>query len=67
METLTQTQNKTKPKPKPNQYIYELGNGIQVRRLVNLVLLTIGRSCVYQFARRGEHNHNNDGAYELYS
>ena len=32
--------------PKNNQYLYELGNGIQRMRLVNVVLLTIGGSCV---------------------
>ena len=60
-------------KPKPNQYLYELGNEIQRRRLVNLVWLTIGGSCVCieettadLFYRRGEHNHINVGVYELY-
>ena len=50
-----------------------LGNEIQRRRLVNLVWLTIGGSCVCieemtadLFYRRGEHNHNNGGVYELY-
>ena len=71
---IVKTQTKLKLKPKPNQYIYELRNEIQRRQLVNLLWLTIGRSCVCiedttadLFARRGEHNHNNIGAYELYS
>ena len=65
----TQTQTQTQP-----IYIYELGNGIQRRRLVNLVWLTIGGSCVCiedttadLLYRRVEYNHNNVGVYELYS